>query len=907
MPRKKFNPDEFCDWDYVLRQTRIHRKSVRYRMNHGVFPLCRSMKDDAIWWRADVDTVQRAWDAGMKHDEIVVLMKEKVLGHPIPTEDDLRLYRRHRVEKDLRETAGAPDDEAASEASTLNETLPPAEEKPAPDDEMPLDLLLLSDEQICEAAPARQILAMFEPPAAPAEEIRFPAPIPTRAAARPRRKELPAQPSPRLVETGAVIEVPERPTLSLRERFIGLFRGLARAFSPRTPEVRLSAEVLEHGGTIAGGRPPVVMSPEPQVQAKPVESQESRETPSLPEVPELPQIPSPAVAMLKPCDETLEEASGEAAPGADVPVPESDAQEPAQAEGESAGPDESVEPLPSPPQGKWFDDFLMYNPPLLEELAKALRRIPDLYVWGNVIGIINRPNNTNFQPLGSNDLMKRFLKFSETDGQKDTLLQSLAGLLRERPTEALQVFETMIHTGAGLPEIRRFATHPVIRPTGEPDFTTGFHPKEGLFVGYREDQWEECRNAVPGNDLDAVWNTFDELLLGFPFRSHRDMFGAITAILTAFMRPTLSETPIIHVIGDESASPWMDRLIHLIASVHTMRLPELTTVDENTRKRVQTAEKRNHPRNRDCLVFSFEGVSPLILHEERRMGRTGRDALTIVRYDAEARKADAMHESRFLPGTIEIHVGDAPGADSKLAAFPVFSAGEDERREAWRNARPEQLVAQQAAFSLIRATSALESGLPLDLSWLTPKSVRVWGRVCLSAISLMTSTLDFLIRPHSTVTAPAFSFTEPVTSSKAGKPGKPAKPEKPAEKPAAKKETKPAPKPAPQAEPKTPAQPASSPEDDLRLMAGISRLTRGDWFTMTDLAKLAHGGEMPSDMLGLFTRNGFIHGKMLNGIKVKNWFEKNRNLTGWSFDSKRESEVLPVKFRVRRAWPAARR
>ena len=118
-----------------------------------------------------------------------------------------------------------------------------------------------------------------------------------------------------------------------------------------------------------------------------------------------------------------------------------------------------------------------------------------------------------------------------------------------------------------LPMLKGLARQPYLRPNGTVMTQAGYDAPTGMFGVFDEESFN-----VPGNptrnDAMAALVLLTDLLQEFSFASDGDRSAALAAILTAAVRPSLSQAPMFHVKAPQIASgkSYLTNLIAAFAS-----------------------------------------------------------------------------------------------------------------------------------------------------------------------------------------------------------------------------------------------------------------------------------------------------------------------------------------------------
>ena len=104
-----------------------------------------------------------------------------------------------------------------------------------------------------------------------------------------------------------------------------------------------------------------------------------------------------------------------------------------------------------------------------------------------------------------------------------------------------------------LPVLNGIARQPYLRPDGSLMMDAGYDSATGMFGVFDARQF-----SVPGNptkqQAEQALSELSELLSEFAFRTEHDKAAAISGILTAVIRPSLPQAPLIHVKAPSIAS-----------------------------------------------------------------------------------------------------------------------------------------------------------------------------------------------------------------------------------------------------------------------------------------------------------------------------------------------------------------
>lgn len=97
-----------------------------------------------------------------------------------------------------------------------------------------------------------------------------------------------------------------------------------------------------------------------------------------------------------------------------------------------------------------------------------------------------------------------------------------------------------------LPALNGIARQPYLRPDGSLQAETGYDEVSGMYGAFEAPTFSVPANPTKHEALAAL-EVLTVLLSEFAFRNDPDLSAAVSAILTAAVRPNLEQAPMIHV------------------------------------------------------------------------------------------------------------------------------------------------------------------------------------------------------------------------------------------------------------------------------------------------------------------------------------------------------------------------
>jgi hypothetical protein len=162
-----------------------------------------------------------------------------------------------------------------------------------------------------------------------------------------------------------------------------------------------------------------------------------------------------------------------------------------------------------------------------------------------------------------------------------------------------------------LPVLSNLTRQPFLRPDGSLMAAPGFDVITGMYGVFNEAEFQAPEQPTPA-DASAALALLEDLLAEFSFARPADRAGALAAMLTAAVRPSLSHAPMIHVRAHMVGSG-KSYLCQLIAAFATPQRGTPTTFpgdDEECRK-LLLAELLRAP-----AVIEFDNLtSDLVAHK----------------------------------------------------------------------------------------------------------------------------------------------------------------------------------------------------------------------------------------------------------------------------------------------------
>jgi len=173
---------------------------------------------------------------------------------------------------------------------------------------------------------------------------------------------------------------------------------------------------------------------------------------------------------------------------------------------------------------------------------------------------------------------------------------------------------TVLFDSAGyqhLPVLHELARQPYLRPDGSLTTAAGFDPSTGMFGVFDARDFSIAESPTRA-DAEAALGLLKGLLAEFGFGRPTDLAGALAAILTAAIRPSLAQAPMIHVRAPMVGSG-KSYLCELITAFATPQRGTPTTFpgdDEECRK-LLLAELLRAP-----AVIEFDNITgDLVAHK----------------------------------------------------------------------------------------------------------------------------------------------------------------------------------------------------------------------------------------------------------------------------------------------------
>lgn len=110
-----------------------------------------------------------------------------------------------------------------------------------------------------------------------------------------------------------------------------------------------------------------------------------------------------------------------------------------------------------------------------------------------------------------------------------------------------------VHKYEVLPVLKGTARQPYLRPDGTLCQSAGHDPATGLFGVFKADDFNVPEEPTQAQ-AEAALGVLTELIGEFPFASPHDKSAALAAMLTAAIRPSLTQAPMFHVRAPQIAS-----------------------------------------------------------------------------------------------------------------------------------------------------------------------------------------------------------------------------------------------------------------------------------------------------------------------------------------------------------------
>jgi hypothetical protein len=128
------------------------------------------------------------------------------------------------------------------------------------------------------------------------------------------------------------------------------------------------------------------------------------------------------------------------------------------------------------------------------------------------------------------------------------------------------------HEHKHLRRLNGLAHQPFLRPDGTLCATSGYDPITGVLAGFDELDFELAAHPTPTQAKVAL-ELLDSLLSEFPFAADTDRSAALSAMLTAAVRPSLSAAPMFHVRAHQAGTgkSYLCRVITAFATARMAR------------------------------------------------------------------------------------------------------------------------------------------------------------------------------------------------------------------------------------------------------------------------------------------------------------------------------------------------
>lgn len=172
---------------------------------------------------------------------------------------------------------------------------------------------------------------------------------------------------------------------------------------------------------------------------------------------------------------------------------------------------------------------------------------------------------------------------------------------------------------AGLPMLRGIARQPYLCKDGSICAAAGYDASSGLFGAFKEAEYEVAP-APSRADAEQALKLLDQLLAEFEFADHCDRSAALSAILTATVRPALPVAPMYHVKASQigSGKSFLCELIGSFATETPISAMSFPSSSEECAK-LLTAELMRSP-----AVLQFDNLtSDIVPHKSLCSALTG--------------------------------------------------------------------------------------------------------------------------------------------------------------------------------------------------------------------------------------------------------------------------------------------